>query len=394
MIPSYYEFFNPVKIMAGSMAVDNLPYELDQLGAKRPLIITDQGVVAAGLLQIVVDSFSGSDATIGAVYDETPVDSSNQVINALARLYRENECDSLVAVGGGSVMDTAKGINILIAEDADDLLEFMGAESLKKPMKPFVAIPTTAGTGSEVTMAAVIANPERNIKMPFTSYRLFPNVAILDPRMTLTMPPKVTAATGMDALTHAVEAYSCLQKNPMSDAYAVAAITLIREYLFTAVENGKDKTARFAMANAALLAGASFSNSMVGVVHSLAHATGGTCHVPHGVANAIYLPHGMEYNLKKAGELYGDLLLPLAGAEVFANTPKSQRPKKAIETIREYNRRLNGMCGLPITLKDAGVPKDKLEAIAAATINDGALTYNPREVTKEDALKLARAAYE
>ncbi len=394
MIPSYYEFFNPVKVMAGNMAVDNLPYELDQLGASRPLIITDKGVVGAGLLQFVVDSFSGSDATIGAVFDETPVDSSNHVVNELARIYRNNDCDSIVAVGGGSVLDTAKAVNILATEGGEDLLDFMGSEILKHPLKPFIAIPTTAGTGSEVTMAAMIADPDRGIKMPFTSHYLYPNVAILDPRMTLTMPPKVTAATGMDALTHAVESYTCMQKNPLSDAHASAAIALVRENLLLAVENGKDKNARFALANAALLAGAAFSNAMVGVVHSLAHAAGGVCHVPHGIANAIYLPHGMEYNMPKVGELYGELLLPLAGAEVYAQTPRDQRPKRAIQAVKTLNQDLNRLCGMPITLKEAGVSEGSLETLAEATINDGAVTFNPREVEKKDALKIIRSAYE
>lgn len=150
--------------------------------------------------------------TIGAIYDDVPPDSSVGVVNDIVKVYRQNQCDSIVAVGGGSPIDTAMGVNIVITEEADDLMKFMGAEMLKKPMKPLVVIPTTSGTGSEVTLVAVISNPEKNVKMAFTSKHLLPKAAILDPRMTLTMPPHITAATGMDALTHAVEAYICLQK--------------------------------------------------------------------------------------------------------------------------------------------------------------------------------------
>lgn len=392
-IPSYYEFSNPVKVIAGKVAVDNVAYELDQLGAGRPIIITDKGVVAAGLLQIVVDGFAGNDVTIGAIFEDTPPDSSNLVVNEVAALFREAGCDSIVAVGGGSAMDTAKAVNILVSEGGDDLLHYQGAEIIQKPLKPFIAVPTTAGTGSEVTSAAVIANPEKKIKMGFTSCRLFPAVAILDPRMTLTMPPKITAATGMDALTHAVEAYSCKQKNPLSDAYATTAIALCRDFLAKAVADGSDRDARFAMANAALLAGISFTNSMVGVVHSLAHATGGVCHVPHGVGNAIFLPIGMEYNLDVVADYYAELLLPLAGPEAYLSTPAQKRALKAIDTVKALNRELNRLCGLPLTLKEAGVPKNKLEEIAEAAINDGAHTFNPKELEFDDALALIKKAY-
>ncbi|SHK32388.1 alcohol dehydrogenase [Desulfatibacillum alkenivorans DSM 16219] len=394
MIPSYYEYYNPVKVVAGNKAVDNLPYELEQLGAKRPLVVTDQGVVGAGLMQIVADAFHGQEAVLAAVYEDTPPDSSVEVVNQVAKLYRKNKCDSIVGLGGGSAIDTAKAVNIVVTEDVDDLIKLMGAEVLKKELQPFIAIPTTAGTGSEVTLVAVVADTKRGIKMPFTSYHLLPKVAILDPRMTLTMPPKITAATGMDAMTHAVEAYTCIQKNPLSDAHATAAIALIRDNLLTAVEKGSNKAARFAMANASLLAGAAFSNAMVGVVHALAHGLGGVCHVPHGVANTIFLPFGMEFNLDKTGDLYGELLLPLAGEDVYFNTPKKDRPARAVEAVRDLNRRLNKACGLPITLKQAGVPLDKLEEAATAVLNDGAVTYNPKAVSYEDALSIVKAAYD
>ncbi len=394
MIPSYYEFYNPVKVVAGNKAVDNLPYELDHLGAKRPLIVTDKGVVAAGLMQLVADSFLGQEAVLAAVYEDTPPDSSVEVVNKVAGLFRKNKCDSIVGVGGGSAIDTAKAVNIVVTEDVDDLSKLMGAEVLKKAMKPFVAIPTTAGTGSEVTIVSVVADTKRGIKMPFTSYHLLPKVAILDPRMTLTMPPRITAATGMDAMTHAVESYTCMQKNPLSDAHATAAIALIRENLLPAVYNGKDKDARFAMANASLLAGAAFSNAMVGVVHAMAHAVGGACHVPHGMGNTIFLPFGMEFNMEHVGDLYGELLLPLAGEEVYFNTPKEGRPTRAVQAVRDLNIQINKACGLPITLKQAGVPLDKLEAIADIAVNDGATTFNPRGVEHEDALGILNAAYD
>jgi aldehyde:ferredoxin oxidoreductase len=393
-IPSYYEFYNPVKIVSGHKALENLPFELEQLAAARPMIITDKGVVGAGLIDIVKGAFADSGVIIGAVYDETPPDSSLDTVNTIAGIFRANGCDSLIAVGGGSAIDTAKGVNIVITEESDDLARFMGAEMLKKPMKPLIVVPTTSGTGSEVTLVAVINDTARNMKMLFTSYYLLPKVALLDTRMMTTMPPHITAATGMDALSHAMEAYICLQKNPISDAHALAAVSLIRDHLVNAVKDGKDVEARLAMANAACMAGAAFSNSMVGMVHSLGHAAGGTAHIPHGVAMSIFLPHGLTYNLPKAAGAIGELLPALGGPEVYASTPEAERPHKTIELVLELRETLNRLCGLPLTLRDAGVRRDQLEDIARAAINDGSLIFNPVEMDLDDALEVLNRAYD
>ncbi len=393
MIPGYYEFLNTVKIVSGNKALENIPYELEQMGARNPVVITDKGVVDAGLIKVLLDAFGGTKTAVGALFDETPIDSSDKVISEIAALYRKNNCDSIIAVGGGSVIDTAKGVNILVTEESDDLLKFMGANRLTKPMKPFVVIPTTAGTGSEVTTAAVILNVTKGKKMQFVSPLLLPRLAILDPRMTMTMPAKITAATALDALTHAVEAFIGPQKNPLSDAFATAAITLIRENVVRAVERGKDEQARLAMANAALLAGVAFSNSMVGIVHAAAHALGGVCHLPHGVANGIMLPHGMEYNMDVVGDRIAALLLPLAGEQVYASVAGAQRATESVAAVRRLTADLNRLASVPVSLKEAGVNEEVLPRVAEVTINDGAIAYNPKPVTLDDALALLKAAY-
>jgi alcohol dehydrogenase len=389
-IPEYYEFSCPVKIVSGLKALANLPYELDQLGAKKAMIVTDQGVVGAGLMNRVKAAFEGSRVEIGAIYDRTPPDSAVATCNEVAKLFIESGCDSFVAVGGGSCIDTVKGANMIVTECTDDIMKFQGAERLRKPMKPFIAVPTTAGTGSEVTLVAMIYDEASHQKMAFTSYHLLPKVAILDPKMTLTMPAKITAATGMDALTHAVEGYYCLQKNPVSDVFCKAGIELIVANLVTCIENPGDEKARLAMANGALLAGIGFSNSMVGVVHSLAHATGATARVAHGVANAILLPYGMEYNLKKAANDIAELA-PLLGAP--ASGSSMDRARAAIDAVNGLKNRLKSLAGLPTTLKEAGVKEDQLETIAKGTLNDGAVTYNPEDVTYADALGILRKAF-
>lgn len=393
MPPSYYEFHNPVKIISGHKALDNLPYELSQLEARRPLLITDQGIVRAGLVKHVLRALAESEITIGALYDQVPQDSSLEVVNELAQLYNQQRCDALIAVGGGSVMDTAKGVNIVITEKTDDLLKFAGADVLEKAQKPLIVIPTTAGTGAEVTNVAVIADPARNLKMIFTSQHLLPKLAILDSRMTMTLPPHITAATGIDALAHAIEAYTCLQKNPLSDAYAWTAIKLISENLLTVVENPQHKAGRLALANAACMAGAAFSNSMVGMVHSLGHATGAVSHVPHGVAINVFLPHVLEYNLAQVAATIGELLLPLAGAEQYAKTPAAQRPQETIAAVRRLQQALHARTQLPHTLQAAGVERDLLPEIAKAALNDGSITANPVEMEYADAIKVLERAY-
>ena len=391
MIPDYYEFVCPVKVISGVKALSNLPYEMEQLGLTRALAVTDQGVVDAGLMKLVYAAMEGAKVKIVSVFDTTPPDSSNHVVNEVAKLYKANKCDGLIAVGGGSCIDTAKGVQIVITEDSDDLMKFQGTDRITKKTKPFVVIPTTAGTGSEVTAAAVIKNADEGIKMPFMSDKLYPDITLIDPAMTMTMPPKITATTGMDALTHAVEAYISLQKNPISDAFATGAIQIIFEYLIDCVKQGSDEKKRLAMANGAMLAGISFSNSMVGIVHALAHATGGVCGVPHGLANAIYLPWGLEFNMSLASEHIAELAPYMKIADPPTNT--NECALAVIRTVKDLNQKLNELAGMPIRLRDTGVTEDKLEQIANAAINDGSCNYNPEEITFEDALAVIKKAF-
>jgi len=401
-LPGYYEFCCRVKIIAGHDALEKIPDALANLRAGRPMIVTDKGVSGAGLINIVADAIKGG-ITIGAIADDVPPDSDLRVVNRLARVYREKGCDSLIAVGGGSVIDTAKGINIVVSEQADDLMKFSGGHVLKRALKPLIAIPTTAGTGSEVTLAAVIKDHEKHLKMLFVSYFLLPDVSIVDSRMTLTLPPAITAATGMDALSHAVEAYTGLEKNPLSDAHALAAINLIGENLVEATKNPQDKEGRLAMASAATLAGIAFSNSMVGMVHTLGHSIGSVCGVPHGVGMAILLPYGLEYNTHKISRVLAELLLPLAGAEVYARTPKDQRAENVIALIRRMNQELHEVTGgrHPRYFKEVVdrdgvqmVPKEKLPDVAKTALSDGTVFYNPEDLDYDDFLMVLEAAWE
>lgn len=270
----------------------------------------------------------------------------------------------------------------------------MGNEILKYGIHiPFIVVPTTAGTGSEVTAVAVIEDKMKNLKMEFISYFLLPDVAILDSEMTVTLPKKATASTGIDALCHAIESYTCMQKNPISDLYAKTAIKLITENLVNAVENGKDKQVRLAMANASLMAGIAFSNSMVGLVHAIAHSLGAVCHIPHGDAVAIVLPYVMEYNLDKLKNEYAELLIYIISEEEYVNTKKEKRAERTIEEIKKMIAKLNTIAGLPAKLRDAKVVKDDFEKVAKIAINDGAVIVNPKAVKEQDIIKVLEKAY-
>lgn len=401
-LPDYYEFFCPVKVVAGHGVLERIPDLLEELHAGRPMILTDKGVTAAGLIDVVTGA-AGDRLDIGAMEDDVPPDSDLKVVNSLANVYRENGCDSIIAVGGGSVMDTAKGINIIVSEDADDLMEFSGAGALKRRLKPLIAVPTTAGTGSEVTLVAVIADHEKNRKMPFASYFLLPDVALLDSRVTLTLPPFLTAATAMDALSHAVDACLCLARNPLSEAYAHEAISLIFGNLLNVIEKPDDADGRLALATAATLAGISFSNSMVGVVHALGHSVGSVCHAPHGTCMAIFLPYGLEYNFHKIEDALAKLLFPIAGDEVYIRTPREKRAETSIEYIRKLNQDLHDATDgrHPRFLKEVVdgngrrmVPREKLGEIAKTSLGDGTLFYNPEDLDYDDCLMVLEAAWE
>ncbi len=393
MLPEYYEFKNSVKIISGRNALENIPFELNNLDANRPLILTTKSIIKNGQLKIVTNAMENANIEVGLIFKDIPQDSSVEMVNSISKLYKENNCDSIVAMGGGTVIDTAKGVNMLVSTNASDLKEYMGLEILGGKLNPFIVVPSTSGTGSEATLVSVIADTSRKVKMEYISYSILPDVAVLDPRMTETLPPKLTASTGMDALTHSIEAFSGFQQNPLSDIYALTSIELISNYLEKAVIDGKDEEARLAMANASLMAGIAFSNSMVGIVHAIGHACGGVCNVPHAEAMTILLPHCMKLNLNLCEEDYARILLAFSGPKVYSQTSKGQRGKQCIIEINKFIAKFNEICELPTKLKDVGVKPEDFKVIAKTAINDGAAIVNPVEVTFDRVMKILEEAY-
>jgi len=394
MTSRYYEFYCPVKILAGLKALEHLPSELAERGCAAPMVLTDKGVRQAGLIDHLELAFEEAGLSVDLVFDDIPPDSSTDVVEQIAGLFREHNCDSLIAVGGGSVMDTAKAANILVSEGGEYLRAYVGAHKLTRPLKPLVAIATTAGTGSEVTSVAVIKDTHKQKKDAFQSSHLMPAVAVIDPRMTLTVPPGITAATAMDALTHAVEAFTCLAKNPLSDAYASAAIRKIVTALPLVLADPGHTSARLELAEAATMAGIAFSNSMVGLVHAIGHSLGAVCHLHHGTCMSLLLPYVLEYNFETIRDDLGLLLPFLAGDEVARATPPDERATASIAGIRDLRDMIFQATGLPRSLSESGkVEKSQFAKIADLAVDDGALMFNPVEADRSDVLSILEKAW-
>ncbi len=391
---AYFEFQNSVKLLCGEHSLERIASELEHLGASRPLLLSDSMLAQIGTLARVADAMVAEGCEPAGRFTEIPVDSSLKVVNGIAYHYRKLGCDSLVAIGGGSVIDTAKGVRLVLSQDTDDILSIGGFENLSRGKYiPFIVVPTTAGTGSECTGVAVIRNDETQVKMEFLSPFVQPDVAVLDPRMTEGLPPRATASTGLDALCHAIEAATCLQANPLSTAYAKAAIKLIAENIVEATRNGRNRKARYAMAVASTMAGIAFSNSMVGAVHAIGHALGGVCHVPHAIAMGILLPKVMRYNMERIASAYGDLLPELAGMDAALDIPANLRGEAALRAVEALEEELAALCGLPLTLRDAKVDKECFPQIARVAVNDGAILVNPRAANEEQVISILNSAY-
>jgi alcohol dehydrogenase len=394
MSERYYEFFCPVKILAGHHALEQVPFELATLGAKRPLLVTDAGVRRAGLVDVVVAALEAGGINSVPIFDAVPPDSSKAVVAQGAELSHQHRCDSLVALGGGSVIDTAKAVNVLTSLGGHDLAVYAGSGKIARKLTPLFVLPTTSGTGSEATNISVIKDETSGLKHSYQSPFLMPDAAVLDPRLTLGLPPFFTAATGMDALTHAIESYVCMQKNPLSDAFATKAIEKIARNLVAVLEVPKDAHGRLELAQAATFAGIAFSNSMVGLVHALGHTLGAVAHLPHGVCMSVFLPYVLEFNLDVRREAIGELLLPLAGAEVYARTPVAERAEASIARIRKLRDELYRLAELPRTLVETGqVKREDLPRIADLSVDDAALAMNPKDVSRAEALAVLERAF-
>jgi alcohol dehydrogenase len=381
----FFAFSLGPRVLYKAGLVGEMGHEMQRLGAARALLIVDIGVRDAGLLEQVQAGLEGAVEVVG-IFDQVPANSSIQAVERGAELARASGADLLVAVGGGSPIDTAKAMRILITLGGS-LLDFQGYNLLNERMIPLIAIPTTAGTGTEVSPFAVIRDEAQDLKLTFGSPFLAPDLAILDPALTRSMPPRLTASTGMDALTHAVEAFVSTDNNPISDSLALMAIDMIATNLRDATYNGDDMDARGQMLLASCMAGMAFSNSFLGIVHAMAHAVGGKFQAHHGTANAILLPHGMRFNSVLVPNRYGRI------ARALGVNAGGRNETEVIADGIDAVITLTQDCGLPTRLRDVGVTQEALPDLAEAASGDAAIFNNPRSVSREELLALFGAAW-
>ena len=381
-----YAICLPNTLIFGNGAVEKVGEKVKELGKRKSLIITDKGIVGAGLLEKVLIPLeqTGVEAQIFDQIEPNPRDYT--VVKAF-EFGKKKGCEVIIGLGGGSSIDAAKAVGVLMTNPGS-LQDYLRGTAVKNPLPPLIAIPTTAGTGTEATQFSVVTDTERSFKMGIGSPFLMPKVGIVDSSLMESMPPLLTAATGMDALTHAIEAFVSVNAQPFSDAMALHAIFLIGRYLRPSVANGANREARSEMAMASTLAGVAFSNAGVGLVHAMAHPLGGRFDVPHGVANAILLPPIMHFNLIARLEKFGRVAQALG--EKAEGMSAVEAGKKAVEAVRQ----LSADIGIPGRLSDAGVKEEGIPQLAADALNmKRALACNPRMTTQSEIEKLYRENY-
>lgn len=356
-------------------------------GVQRPLLVTDKGIVACGLLTPVLDALDRQQCRY-TLFDEVLADPpESNVLDAVA-VGNAGRCDGVIGFGGGSSMDVAKLIAALMGSE-QPLSEMYGVEMVTGSRLPLIQVPTTAGTGSEATAVAIVTTGETT-KAGVVSPVLFADHIVLDPRLTLGLPPHVTAATGIDAMVHAIEAFTSKRlKNPLSDMVALRALDLLSRNIRTAVSQGSDIDARSEMLLGAMLAGQAFANAPVGAVHALAYPLGGTYHIPHGLSNSLVLPHVIRFNSPAAAPLYLEV-----AAAIFDIKEQALDIDKVSEVMADYFLNLALDLGLQTKLSEINIAEDALEDLAEKAMDQQRLLINnPRDVSYQDALAIYKQAY-
>ena len=379
-----YGYFIPTVNLMGPGAVSEVGKQAKIIGGTKALVVAGKVVVKTGIAEKVIKLLN--EAGIKTVlYDGYRPNPTVKNVHDGVDLYKREQCDIIVAVGGGSPIDCAKGIG-LVATNGGSIKDYEGLDKSEKPMPPFIAVNTTAGTASEMTRFTIITDTDRHVKMAIVDWHVTPTVSINDPELMVSMPASLTAATGMDALTHAVEAYVSTIATPVTDSAAIKAIQLISQYLRPAVANGKNMVARDKMAYAEFMAGMAFNNASLGNVHAMAHQLGGFYDLPHGVCNAILLPHVESFNMIACPERLADIALAMG--ENIEGLSVIEAADLAIESIK----RLSKDIGIPSGLKELGVKEEDLPTLADNALKDACGITNPRIATKDDIIQIYKNA--
>lgn len=385
-----YGYFIPSVTLIGIGAAKEIPAKIAALGGTKPLIVTDKGITGAGITKEITDLLDAAKMEY-VVFDETIPNPTDTNVHDGVEVYQKNKCDSLITLGGGSSHDCGKGVGLVVA-NGGKIQDYEGVDQSTKPMPPYVAVNTTAGTASEMTRFCIITDTARKVKMAIVDWRCTPGVALDDPLLMMGMPPALTAATGMDALTHAVEAYVSTIATPMTDSAAEKAIELIATHLRPAVANGGDIVAREGMCYAQYLAGMAFNNASLGHVHAMAHQLGGFYDLPHGECNAILLPHVSQFNLIAKMDRFVKI------AELMGEDISGLSPREAADLALSAIKKLSADIGIPaglIALGEKYGKKVDAKDIDTMTVNaqkDACGMTNPRTPSDEDVKEIYRAA--
>lgn len=385
-----YGFFIPSVTLIGIGASKQIPEKIKALGGSKPLVVTDKGITGCGLTKQITDLLDAAGMKY-EVYDETIPNPTDNNVHAGVEVYKKTKCDSLISLGGGSSHDCGKGIGLVVA-NGGKIHDFEGVDKSTKPMPPYLAVNTTAGTASEMTRFCIITDTSRKVKMAIVDWRVTPGIAIDDPMLMVGMPPALTAATGMDALTHAVEAYVSTIATPMTDACAQKAIELIAKYLRKAVANGKDIEAREGMCFAQYLAGMAFNNASLGHVHAMAHQLGGFYDLPHGECNAILLPHVERANMNARLERFVDM------AKFLGENVEGMSIRAAAEKALDAIKQLSTDVGIPSGLIELGkrygknVKKEDIAIMTGNAQKDACGFTNPVCLKDADVARIYEAA--
>jgi choline dehydrogenase len=377
----------PTRLVHGIHALGSLGEEAARLGITRPLVVTDQGIVRAGILDEALAPLreAGIDPV---VYDQVRANPDIALVDAGARVYRDDRCDGLVGLGGGSSMDTAKGIGVVAVHGGSILGFEYGHDPIDRRIPPMIAVPTTAGTGSEVTLWAVITDPDRKIKFNVGGTpNIAPWVALIDPALTVNLPPSVTAGTGMDALAHAVECYTMAYHQPFTDAVALEAIDYVARWLRVAFTEPKNLDARYHMSLAAMLAGLSYGTDSAGAAHAMSQSAGGVHDVPHGDLTARLLGPVVEFNVPGAPERF-ERIARAMGKETRGRSTGAAADL-AVEEVHALTRDLE----IP-TLQGLGFGEDEIPMLARIAFADPQTVGNPRELDIESYESIYRRAFE
>ena len=377
-------FYIPCVSLFGPGCSKEVGERAHNLGAKKVLIVTDEGLFKFGVADTIASYLKAANVDYHIFPGAEPNPTDINVLKGV-QAYNDNQCDFIISLGGGSSHDCAKGIGLVTA-GGGNIRDYEGIDKSTVPMTPLIAINTTAGTASEMTRFCIITNTDTHVKMAIVDWRCTPLMAIDDPKLMVAKPAGLTAATGMDALTHAVEAYVSTAANPITDACAEKAITMISQWLSPAVANGENIEARDAMSYAQYLAGMAFNNASLGYVHAMAHQLGGFYNLPHGVCNAILLPHVCEFNLIACPDRYAKIA-ELMGVDIQHLTV-NEAAHAAIDAIRELSKAV----GIPSGLTELNVKESDLTIMAENAQNDACMLTNPRKANHAQVVEIFKAA--